>query len=190
MAYKPSERRNTTYAGTDLDIRPIMNLMVCLIPILLLSAELVKNAQLAVKLPPAAGSNSKPKDSKNPDKEKKKQLQFTVAIVKDGFILNALNTKLLKKKPKNAKTKQPPTIPLMADGSYDFLALRVKAEELKAEIKDKNFEDDEQVIITASKEVPYNIFIQTQDAISHYNDGTDALKPIFPTVTVGVALSN
>jgi len=187
MAYKPSERRNTTYAGADLDIRPIMNLMVCLIPMLLLGAEFVKNAEIEVKLPPSSGGKSKSKPNDIPDKEKKKQLQFTVAITKEGFTLNALNVKLLSKKPKG-KEKQPPTVPLKADGTHDFLGLRAKAKELQAEIKGKNFEDDQQVIITANKDIPYDLFIKTQDAITGEKDG-DEIIPIFPTVTIGVALS-
>lgn len=188
MAYKPSERRNTNYAGSDLDIRPIMNLMVCLIPILLVSAEFSKMSELTVKLPPAASSNSTPNLNKNPESEKKKQLQFTVVITKGGFVLNALNTKLLKKKPKNNKVKQEPTIPIKEDGTYDFLALRKKAKALRAEINSSEFDDDQQVILTAEKGISYSVFVGTQDAIASEKVSDSEFTPLFPTVTVGVAL--
>ena len=42
MAYKPSARRSSDELEMDLDIRPIMNLMVVLIPLLLQGSEWVK----------------------------------------------------------------------------------------------------------------------------------------------------
>jgi hypothetical protein len=41
MAFKPSLRRKAMPMQGELEIRPVMNLMVCLIPILLQGAELV-----------------------------------------------------------------------------------------------------------------------------------------------------
>jgi len=42
MAYKPSARRKSVDLDMDLDIKPVMNLMVVLIPLLLAGAEFVK----------------------------------------------------------------------------------------------------------------------------------------------------
>ena len=42
MAYKPSMRRSGQSADIELDIKPVMNLMVVLIPLLLAGVEMVK----------------------------------------------------------------------------------------------------------------------------------------------------
>ena len=184
MAYKPSDRRQTNYAGADLDIRPIMNLMVCLIPILLIGAEFVKNTQLEVKLPPTKGPSSG-KDKKD-NKEKDKKLQFTVAITKDGYHLYALNSKVIAKKDKGKQA--PPALAISINGEYDYIGLRNKAKELREEIKGLSFIDEYQVIITAEKDIPYEIFVKTQDALSSEKIGEE-YKDIFPVVTIGVAVA-
>ncbi len=67
MAYKPSNRRQSPKLEAELDIRPIMNLMVCLIPLLLAGAQFIKNTQLEVNLPP--GKASAGPDQETPPKE-------------------------------------------------------------------------------------------------------------------------
>ena len=44
MAYKPSERRSGQGLVLELDIKPVMNLMVVLIPLLLAGVEYVKTS--------------------------------------------------------------------------------------------------------------------------------------------------
>ena len=54
MAFKPSMRAHNKITEIPLDIRPVMNLMVVLIPILLYSAEFVKLSIRELNLPPAS----------------------------------------------------------------------------------------------------------------------------------------
>ena len=53
MAYKPSLRRLIEVEDMDLDIKPVMNLMVVLIPLLLAGSEFTKLAIKELNLPPA-----------------------------------------------------------------------------------------------------------------------------------------
>ena len=51
MAYKPSARRSGVTADIELDIKPVMNLMVVLIPLLLAGVEMVKLSIIEIDLP-------------------------------------------------------------------------------------------------------------------------------------------
>ena len=58
MAYRPSFRSHNKVSEIPLDIRPVMNLMVVLIPILLYSAEFVKLSIRELNLPPASSTGT------------------------------------------------------------------------------------------------------------------------------------
>lgn len=185
MAYKPSNRRQADDLETELDIRPIMNLMVCLIPLLLAGAQFVKNTQLDVNLPPSSGgSSSQSKDEPEEEKEKKVNLNLTVAITGKGFYISASNVTLYSKDRPEA-----PTVPIDAEGNYDYLGLRAKLKELRNEIDSsgKKYNDDSKIIITASKEIEYEVYIKTQDAISGEIVNGE-VKEIFPVVQIGTVI--
>jgi hypothetical protein len=55
MAFKPSLKRKFVPGSEELDLTPIMNLVVVLIPLLLATAEFVKLGLLETRLPPASG---------------------------------------------------------------------------------------------------------------------------------------
>lgn len=184
MAFKPSSRRQSAYAEAELEIRPIMNLMVCLIPLLLAGAQFIKNTQLDLNLPPSKGggaSNDEPKDEKE---EKKLELNLTIGVTDEGFYIMAKNVNMY-----NADKPEAPTVPILEKDSegksvYDFLGLRQKLKDLKKEIADKNFADADKIIITMGPKVPYEVFIETQDAISgELVNGN--IVDIFPVVQIG-----
>jgi biopolymer transport protein ExbD len=163
MAYKPSDRRQSADEKADLDIRPIMNLMVCLIPLLLAGAQFIKNTQLEVNLPPGKSASSS--DSEPPADEDKKKLNLglTVAITAKGFYISASNVTIY-----GPKTPEEPTVPKTADGEYDYLGLRNRLKDLRKEIDNsgKNFADKDKIKLTASKDIAYEIYIKVQDAVS------------------------
>ncbi len=80
MAYKPSMRRSGVTADIELDIKPVMNLMVVLIPLLLAGVEMVKLSIIEIDLPPASAGGGKGADDKNPEKEKEKKLSLKIAL--------------------------------------------------------------------------------------------------------------
>ncbi|MBF0432732.1 MAG: MotA/TolQ/ExbB proton channel family protein [Fibrobacteria bacterium] len=85
--YKPSERRRKKDVAPDLDITPIMGLMVVLIPLLLSSAEFVKIGVIEMNLPKSgggAGSNT----PRSPE-EKPKKLDLGLIISTKGIRISS-----------------------------------------------------------------------------------------------------
>jgi biopolymer transport protein ExbD len=58
MAFKPSMRRSGQNLDMELDIKPVMNLMVVLIPLLLAGVEMVKLSIIEIDLPPSKAAGS------------------------------------------------------------------------------------------------------------------------------------
>lgn len=83
--------RKSKYKETveDINLIPIMNLVLCLIPAVLFKTQLVKIGMINVSAPSFGPSSSKPKD----DKEEK-PLGLTVALSKEGFLLKATGANL------------------------------------------------------------------------------------------------
>jgi biopolymer transport protein ExbD len=69
----------------EMDLKPFMNLMVVLIPMLLLSAEFAKVAIIDIKLPEARGSQTMTKVKKPPKQEEENKLLLT-AIITDSVV--------------------------------------------------------------------------------------------------------
>lgn len=182
MAYKPSNRRQSGNLEADLDIRPIMNLMVCLIPLLLAGAQFIKNTQLEVNLPPGKSAGSASEDTPPKEEEKKKvKLGLTVGITERGFYISASNVTIY-----SSDQPEAPSVPILADGSYDYLALRARLKDLRTEVDNsgKNFADKDKISITASKNIPYEVYIKVQDAVSGEVVNKE-VKELFPVVQMG-----
>lgn len=82
MNIKPRKKAHTPQ---EADMKPFMNLMVVLIPMLLLSAEFAKIAIIDIKLPESRGSQTK-KAVKKPPKEDKSEKLLLTAIVTDSVV--------------------------------------------------------------------------------------------------------
>jgi biopolymer transport protein ExbD len=179
MAYKPSMRRSGMTAEIELDIKPVMNLMVVLIPLLLAGVEMVKLSIVEIDLPPASAGAGKGADEKNPEKEKEKKLGLKIAITGDGISLATAGTVL------TGEEGEGPTVPAQADGKQDLNMLKEKLVELKKAIADEGFKDQNTAIITAGKDIEYQVIIHVLDAIQSYRDDEGNLQPLFPQVNFG-----
>lgn len=89
-AEKPSSRRKQEAVGGDLNLTPIMNLMVVLIPMLIRVASFTELALLQY-MPPAEAEDSGDRDSqdekdKPPDEEKISNLDLTVNLFDNNVI--------------------------------------------------------------------------------------------------------
>lgn len=78
---------------TEMDLKPFMNLMVVLIPILLLSAEFAKISIIDIKLPKDRGVNP-PKRDTSPNKDESNKLILT-AMITDSAITLLSRTSIL-----------------------------------------------------------------------------------------------
>lgn len=80
-----ARRKKSVMASSDMDLKPFMNLMVVLIPMLLVSAEFAKVAIIDIKLPEARGSQTKQAVTQQPTEDKSNKLLLT-AIITDSVV--------------------------------------------------------------------------------------------------------
>ena len=148
----------------DLNLVPIMNLVVCLIPIVLFGMSLVKIGVINVNTPKFGMGQSAPSD------DEKKPLGLTIAIGEDGFRLKAtgadLNTILgvvpeAPANPEDAAATSGVKIPKVKD-QYDYLDLYAKLTSIK-----KQFTDESIVNLTADAKIHFKHVITTMDAIRY-----------------------
>ncbi len=180
MAFKPSLRKKSDDLEMELDIRPVMNLMVVLIPLLLAGAEWVKLGVIEINIPPAktgVGGG----DTQQEVKEKENRLGLSIAITRDGITIANASTLLA------GESGEGPTVGKTADGKYDYEKLREKLIEIKKLITGKGYVDENRVVLTAGKDIAYQIIIDIMDNVQTYD--SDDEKPmslaLFPEVNFG-----
>jgi biopolymer transport protein ExbD len=178
MAFKPSKRRHLEMDNTELNLTPIMNLMVVMIPILLSSTQFVRIGILELNLPPSVGAAATAGAGALP-KETQRTLDLTVSITDRGFYISSALAVL----PGDAAG---PTIPKNADGAYDYEALSKKLYEVKQKAREY-FPDTEAIVIQAEKDISYQILVSTMDAAREYKIGEERM-PLFPLVSLSAGV--
>ncbi len=178
MAFKPSKRKRRPDAvEPELNLTPIMNLMVVLIPLLLTSAEFIKLGIIEINLPPAAGATMT-SVSKMPQ-EVEKKLDLTVTVTDQGFYIASSAAVAL------GQNGEGPTIPKETNG-YDYKKLSDYLYRIKKKA-DGIFKDSNRVIILAEPSIKYQTVVSTMDASRSVKvDGK--LKPLFPDVSLGATV--
>ena len=159
----------------DLNLVPIMNLVVCLIPIVLFGMSLVKIGVINVNTPKFGMGQSAPAE------DDKKPLGLTIAIGKDGFILKATGANLndilgipaeQPANPEDAAVSSGIKIAKAKD-LYDYLDLYAKLKTIK-----KQFPEESIVNLTAEADTDFKHIITTMDAIRYdlENDRYENIK--------------
>ncbi len=154
----------------DLNLVPIMNLVVCLIPIVLFGMSLVKIGVINVNAPKFGMGQAAPSD------DEKKPLNLTVAIAENGFRLTAggadINQVL-------GVTPTQPADPAAAAGQpagvvipkkkdkYDFVKLYLDL----VKIKDA-FPDETIINLTADAKIPVKYVVGVIDSMRFRLEGT------------------
>jgi biopolymer transport protein ExbD len=162
----------------ELNIVPYLDIMVNLTMFMLVSmTSVIQFGILNVAAPnygpaPAAQQGA-------PEPKKKPDLLLSVAISTKGFIIAGSGMVMGQaqdpKAPPPDPKSLPPTIPLLPDGKYDFTLLTRKL----VDVKDA-FPQESKVILMADQSVPYEILIQTMDAIRE-----DGPRRLFYDVALG-----
>lgn len=190
MAFKPSEKRKREDADLELNITPIMNLMVVLIPLLLSAAQLTELSLLEY-LPPAEAAASE--DSGAPPAESGKggktdKMNLLVNLVETGIQVSLFQTV--------EEGQYFYEIPLSPDETYNWAAFKdslwsIKQnvvgdptgvetvnDEITGETKEVpkfKFQDAREVSITAMGQTPFQIIVNTMDACRSYkSDGSES----------------
>jgi len=151
----------------ELNITTFLNLMVVLIPFLLLNAVFAQVSVLQLNLP----SSEAPPPSEN-DKPK---LALEVLIYKDRYEVADRTSGSVLKIVRNT-----------ADGKHDANALRSY---LAVEVKSR-FEDISDVTLLCEDDTPYELMIQTMDAVRYYRavvNGQSIKRELFPDIGIGSA---
>lgn len=152
----------------DINLVPIMNLVLCLIPLVLFKTQLVKIGMINVSAPSFGPAASKPKE----DKEEK-PLGLTVALSKDGFLLKATGANLfevlgltpdgeasgvkLPKKKDTYASKDGSPIELI---DYDYVSLY----DYLARIKEI-YKDEKLLTLVADPDLEFKFMIRTMDVV-------------------------
>ena len=160
MSRRPTARRRLSSLSPDLDLIPVMNLFMVLIPFLLLTAVFVKTAVIDIYLPQISEEEtavSAPHQA------------LTIRLNKNGFTFGGLGRTLAPVEKKGE--------------TYDFKLLSERLLELK-----KNHPDKDEVILLFDPATPYELVIKLMDATREAvtkESGIPIRKRLFPLVSVG-----
>jgi biopolymer transport protein ExbD len=180
MAYKPSARQSQESLKMDLDIRPVMNLMVVLIPLLLQGAEWVKLGAIEINAPPSK-SGGKNSGEQQDQKEEEKVIGLKLAVTGEGITIATASAMLAA----DEGDADGPTVPLNSEGKYDYELLKTKLIEIKKLIAGKGFKDEDRAVITAGKDIEYQNIVDLIDNIQVYENEEGNQKALFPQVNFG-----
>lgn len=160
----------------ELNIVPYLDIMVNLIMFMLVSMTGVLQFGILNVSAPSYG----PAAPGAAGGEKKKDLLLTVAISTKGFFVAGSggvlgDAQADPKAPKVDPKEAAPTIPKLADGKYDYPNLTRKMVDIK-----NSFPTESKIILMADQTVPYEVLIQTMDAIRE-----DGPRRLFFDVVLG-----
>jgi biopolymer transport protein ExbD len=166
VARIPTRRRHKATLDEEINLIPVMNLFMVLIPFLLLTAVFAKTAIIDVYLPTAASALS--------DKTAKKAARapgavLTIQVTAKGFKFTGLGTGI------KAIAKR--------GGKYDFTALSKALVKLKAKYPAK-----EEVILLFEPTTSYETVVKMMDTTRELIEKSgkkSSRKTLFPLVSVG-----
>ncbi len=207
MAFKPSQKRKVEPGSDELDLTPIMNLVVVLIPLLLATAEFVKLGLLETRLPSAGGASA----ASLPDQETpKEKMNLVVAVDSLGISVSCFNQTA-----ETENTLYYNRIPRLGDGSLDFDALgehlydvhsQVVTPALLGEVQNKDekgkpifnpdgtpqmvndykYSDAEKIVIAAPNAMEFQDLVNLMDRARSYVDPASKQETMmFPSPLLG-----
>ena len=177
MAFFYSKRKlriRDREGGGELNIVPYLDILMNLIMFMLLSITgLSAFGILNVSAPNYGGPSTQ--ITEDGDKPK---LLLTVLISKKGFYVAATGGVLGQQQSQPNPAEAPPSIAKKTDGTYDYSALTESMVNVK-----KEFPSESKVIVGAEGDIPYEVLVQTMDAIRE-TPGKER-KLLFTDVTLG-----
>ena len=208
MAFKPSLKRKFVPTSMEINITPIMNLVVVLIPLLLATAEWVKLGLIESKMPPAGGGGGE-----LTEQVEKKALNLIVSIEDEQIAISLFGATL--ENPLINEVECYHTIPLQASGEYDFAALNMLLYDIREDVvepgilqeqipsldrfgnpvynpdgtplmvNDYIYNDVDNVRISAPNSLPFQSLVSVLDACRVYRDDAGHVNYLFPVPFLG-----
>ncbi|MFH1761384.1 MAG: biopolymer transporter ExbD [bacterium] len=147
MGLSPS-KRNKKSLGMDIDVKevditPIMNVFVILIPFLILMAVFTKIAIIDFSLPPAAAEGDS-NEGKEENNEEEKALDLSISITNQGFAIRGI--------------PNPPPVIEKVRGKYNFTYLEQALRMIKRE-----FVSQKSIVLISEGHVFYEDIIKVMD---------------------------
>jgi biopolymer transport protein ExbD len=177
MAFFYSKRKLKVHGPDEaegLNIVPYLDILMNLIMFMLLSITgLAAFGILNVNAPNYGGPTTQMTEEGD-----KPKLLLTVLISKKGFYVAATGGVVGQQQGQPNPAEAPPSIPKKGDGSFDYTALTESMVNVK-----KEFPTESKVIVGAEGDIPYEVLVQTMDAIRE-TPGKDR-KLLFTDVTLG-----
>ncbi len=158
MSFKPSKRRRYHLSGHELNITPIMNIFIIIIPFLLLTVVFAKTAIIDIYLPQEVHAEALKKTDSIPE-------ILTIKVTEKGFELGGIGEGVFIARSEN---------------NLDYRQL---TEEL-VKIKDKYPQKDEAILLFTSS-MSYDTVIKSMDATRETSDSIR--RTLFPLVSLGEA---
>ena len=171
----------------EMNLKPAMNLILILIPLLLTSMEAVKIAVVNVATPNIGPSSQV---SPPPDTPEDKPLKLTIALTDRGITVFARDQVI-----ENKDDPLGPTIPKIDGQEEDADGKMVNAKvynynrlvEIISDIKDAN-PTEENIIISAEPNIKFNFIMQVMDTTREKKDG-DKTRKLFPNVVLSAGVA-
>lgn len=146
MAFQPSKRKDKALSSLieahDIDVTPLMNMMVILIPFLISMAVFTQIASINFSLPPAMAEGEAPPGEA--PKEETGKIDISVAITDKGFTITGTGQVL-------------PIIPKQGD-KYDLEALNRMMRAIKMQ-----YPNQEDVVLIIEEQVFYEDIVNVMD---------------------------
>lgn len=171
----------------ELNLKPAMNMILILIPLLLFAMETVKIVMINVATPQIGPSTASSAPQEKPDEV---PLKLTIALTDRGITVFAKNQVI-----ENKDDPLGPTFPkidgedkdtkgnVIGNKVYDYEALKKKL----ADIKEAH-PTEENVIISSEPTIKYRYIIEVMDAARDMKDG-DKTKKLFPNVVLSAGVA-
>lgn len=156
MSHRPSSRRRSLHSRHELDIIPILNVFMIIVPFLLLTAVFAKTAIIDIYLPKE--NQEEPEDINDKPPE-----ILTIEITANGFELGGIGDGVI------------------ITGTKDNLNYKQLTIEL-VKIKDKHPQKEE-VVLLFDPNTSYDTVVKVMDATRETTEGTKRL--LFPFVSLG-----
>ncbi len=149
----------------ELEITPLMNMMIILVPILLVSLNFAQITVLEVNLPELAGGMSL---------SQKSQSKLEVRIEATGFKIFF---------PEDVLIKEIPLIEKDGTQSYDYMQLSKVLQEVKRQLTEKR-----DILLLSNPNVDYQNLVFTMDAVKSFTavEATNLVEiELFPEISLG-----
>ena len=158
----------------NLNLTPLLDFVVAVIPVLLLSVNFMEYVILDTSLPVYSDD---PTAESSADKDKQPKLGLSIAITEEGFVIAGQGGIL------NADGKGT-LIKKMTDGSYDYMDLGNKLLDIK-----NKYPDEWSVIIIPEATTRFEDIVATMDAsrerLAKTTKGRNTRRVMFPNVVLG-----